>query len=287
MSAARGVAPDRAFSLARWRPVFVDDLMRIGRPHDGGYVVSRRSVQAAELLVGLGVNDDWSFEEDFQRYNPAVRVVGIDGSVSEEVFRERATRARIRSLGHLVRLQRWNATHYHREAMHWRARARAFRAFFSAGNRAFHQRYISDIEDGDNLTWSGLRGVEPALTGDDTPRVFVKIDIEGAEYRVLSQVLEDARRITGLVIEFHDCGVMWDRFAALMARMEDQFAVVHVHGNNWMPLIPGAACPTTLEVSLLSRVLLPDSPVPSRATYPIAGLDMPNHPERPDYPLAF
>ena len=34
--------------------------------------------------------------------------------------------------------------------------------------------------------------------------VFLKIDIEGSEYRILNDILENKEKLVGLVIEFHD-----------------------------------------------------------------------------------
>ena len=43
------------------------DLVRIGRDHDGGYLVSASDIENSQLLISLGVNDDWSFEEQFKK----------------------------------------------------------------------------------------------------------------------------------------------------------------------------------------------------------------------------
>jgi hypothetical protein len=279
---------DQLFSLARWRPVAVDDLVRVGRAHDGGYVISRRCIEATKVLVGMGINDDWSFERDFVERSPAVRVIGLDGSVSDEIFHGRAGQAATLAIGYFLRLKRWLMTEQRQEAARWRERARGFREFFGAENRVFYRKFVSDVDDDAHVTWSSLRRLEPALTRDEAlPAVFVKVDIERSEYRVLTDVLQDAARINGLAIEFHECDILWERFAELMDRLQERFAVVHIHGNNWARLIPGTTCPTTLEVSLVNRALLPATLSPSSRAYPIAGLDMPNNRERDDYRLTF
>jgi hypothetical protein len=288
VNTAERSALESRHSLAPWRPVAVDDLIRVGRAHDGGYVISRRCLEATKVLVGMGINDDWSFERDFVQRNPTVRVIGIDGSVSDEVFRDRARKAMTMAIGYFIRLKRWLMTEQRQEVARWRERGRAFQEFFGADNRVFYEKFVSDIDDGAHLTWSTLRRLEPALVEDHpVPAVFVKVDIERSEYRVLADLLEDAPRINGLAIEFHDCDILWERFTDLMARLQDRFAVVHMHGNNWSPLISGTACPQVLEVSLVNRALLPATLSPSTETYPIPGLDMPNNRERDDYRLTF
>ncbi len=47
---------------ADFRPQDVGDLMRVGRPYDGGYVVPRSALMAADHMISVGINDDWSFE---------------------------------------------------------------------------------------------------------------------------------------------------------------------------------------------------------------------------------
>ncbi|HEX2540118.1 MAG TPA: hypothetical protein VHM00_03445 [Caldimonas sp.] len=71
-------APD----LARLRPVPVDDLVRLGRDHDGGYVVSERCFRDCGVLIGLGINTDWSFEEAVLARRPGMALIGVDGTVS-------------------------------------------------------------------------------------------------------------------------------------------------------------------------------------------------------------
>ena len=47
------------------KPKYNYDLIRIGRDNDGGYLVEKKSFENTECLISLGINDDWSFEEDF------------------------------------------------------------------------------------------------------------------------------------------------------------------------------------------------------------------------------
>src|SRR4051812_4791232 len=71
------------------------ELIRIGRDSDGGYLVEPRSLYNADVLVGLGINDDWSFERDFLERN-RVPLFAFDGSISYKVFVRRAVRTLFR-----------------------------------------------------------------------------------------------------------------------------------------------------------------------------------------------
>ncbi len=72
-----------------------------------------------------------------------------------------------------------------------------------------------------------------------------------------------------------------------MTALQQAFAIVHIHGNNYAPLVKGTELPNSIEVTAVNRALLPADLRPSRAEYPITGLDQPNHAGRPDYQLKF
>jgi hypothetical protein len=272
--------------LAPYRPIALDDLVRVGRDHDGGYVIPRRALSAARALVGLGISADWSFEEAFARANPGARVVGVDGSVSAAVFRRWARDHFVQAWRGALRAKRSVALPHLRTACGHLGDARALTRFFDGRDRRFVSRYFGPADGPDCVCWATLCR-EHGLPGGGDGGVFLKMDIEGAEYQTLGGLLAHADCITGAVVEFHDLDREWDRFAELMDACCGPFAVAHLHGNNWAPLIPGTRTPTVLEVSFVNRRLLDAPPVPSAAALPLPGLDMPCHPERPDYALAF
>ncbi|HEX8360058.1 MAG TPA: hypothetical protein VF613_08125 [Longimicrobium sp.] len=277
-------APTPRRSLGAYRPVQLRDLVRLGRDNDGGYVVSERVCAATRTILALGISTDWSFESAFHARNPAVRVIGVDGSVSAQVFRRGAKARLAAALRALSRLRYREMRFEIAECRELLRLARGLEDFFGQNGR-FCERFITASESPRSITWQSLIAEIPAEVRD-VGGVFVKMDIEGAEYEVLPEVLRDASSLSGMVIEFHDCDLHWDAFADLMDRAMTDFVVVHVHGNNWRPLIPGTAVPSTLEVTLLHRRLIGEEPA-SQASYPLAGLDQPCHPDRPDYTLSF
>jgi hypothetical protein len=57
------------YDLNRFHPIQMDNLIRLGRDWDGGYVVSKDQIEKTETLLSFGINDDWSFEIDFEKRN--------------------------------------------------------------------------------------------------------------------------------------------------------------------------------------------------------------------------
>ena len=59
---------------------------------------------------------------------------------------------------------------------------------------------------------------------------FLKIDIEGDEYKILDQIILFSNRISGLVIEFHDVGKNINIIENFIKSFE--LELVYVHINN-------------------------------------------------------
>ena len=59
-----------------------NDLVRIGKDYDGGYLVSTVDIDKSEVLIGLGINYDWSFEENFLKHKN-VPVFAYDASINK------------------------------------------------------------------------------------------------------------------------------------------------------------------------------------------------------------
>jgi hypothetical protein len=52
-----------------FQPFHCDDLIRLGKNNDGGYLVNKQDVNNSKKLLSLGIGEDWSFEKDFISIN--------------------------------------------------------------------------------------------------------------------------------------------------------------------------------------------------------------------------
>lgn len=274
-------------SITPFRPVDTDDLVRVGAPNDGGYVINERCLLRVRALVGLGISANWDFEEDFQRRNPACRVVGIDRSVSSMLLRIRGVRYYVKAAWYYL-TGRWDtAAAKRRRAAQLISLAQPFQRFFTHDGNTFIRKLLGAAPSFRTTTWDGDE-LRAALEGCESDHsIFVKMDIEGSEYATLPMLLSDARRIAGLAVEFHDCGRRWSELRALLDALQREFVVTHVHANNYRPLVEGTTLPYALEVTFLNRALLTGPPIASRHAYPRTGLDAPNDHRAPDLPLHF
>ena len=90
-------------------------------------------------------------------------------------------------------------------------------------------------------------------------RVFLKIDIEGAEWDAFSDVPDHLwSNVQGLAIEFHDLHrrATHSRVVALVRKLNEHFVLYHVNGNNYqgsVRLFPGKRIPIALEASDIRR----------------------------------
>ena len=213
----------------QFHPHACADLIRIGRDGDGGYLVSQTDVMAAEVLIGLGINDDWSFEEHFSQLNNC-DLFAYDASVGEKKFRKKLLRA-IPKFFNFKILSRALKTYL------------GYKRFFR-GNKHHIEQFVG-------LDYPPLHvGFDHVLTKINARKAFLKIDIEGSEYRVLDQLLANTDLITGMVCEFHDCDLHLDAISRFIADLD--MTLVHVHANNTSP-VKDQQLPLVLELTFSSN----------------------------------
>lgn len=261
------------------QPVECPDIQRLGSPCDGGYLVPLKAIRRATLLISCGLSVDWTFERDVRRINPGIAIDAYDHTVGRKLFRKSVARGAFSVIGRALALSPRGAKSSYQKL---RTAIDYFRFF--RGKVRHHQNRVWYNNDRDSVTLTDML----RRTSDSTPcSVFAKIDIEGSEYRFLPDLVDHAERFSGMVVEFHDIDICADQFNRCIRELKQYFHVVHVHGNNYGDLSIRHEFPNTLEISFIHKSLL--SPLPSQLTkpLPIAGLDTPNDPTRPDYPLHF
>lgn len=269
--------------LSSMRPIETDDLVRLGRDADGGYLINQSAVANSDL-ISFGINDDWSFELDFvNRFSGNVTM--YDASVSLAKFRTdlanlvfdpfslnfiyRIFRIKNTFFSHLLRLGNSYKT--------WSS----FKNFIAKPRVKFYSKYVSNIDSGNFMSISTLFSNLP-----ENKIYFFKIDIEGDEYRILDELCNNSTFISGMVIEFHDLDVMQVNFLNLLDRIKSEFYITHIHANNFNKEHPVIGIPAVWEITFLNKKFHNVPPQLVVANYPIH-LDRRNTEEHLDYSFSY
>lgn len=253
-------------------PVEIADLIRLGQVGDGGYVLPRICIEQAEVLLSFGLSANWEFEKAFlkEKENNRVDIYVYDHTVDASYLRK----YRIKSLVHLF---------LSRQKKFWAAfkMARGYETFFDSKN-ATH--YLEKVSYKDGPDESSIKTILSRI--DKNKKIFLNMDIEGSEYRVMDDLINYADRFVGMGIEFHELDILRRNFWELHEIISKYFAVAHIHVNNVAGLGPDDF-PNILEITYINRNLFKQEPRASSKLYPLEELDMPNSIDREDYLLSF
>lgn len=207
-------------------------LLRLGRINDGGYLINSADIQEAEVLLSFGVNDDWSFEEQFLSRND-IPLFAYDGSMGLQSFMKAFKRSipfGLKSTGR-----------------HWK-NVRQYKNFFQ-GPRVHIKKFVGLDNPPKHVS---LETIFSELERRNLKKAFLKIDIEGWEYRLLGDLLKYSDRIVGAAIEFHDVDLHADRIKEFLKMWP--LKLVHTHCNNFAP-IAADGTPMVVECSFSAQSL--------------------------------
>lgn len=118
--------------------------------------------------------------------------------------------------------------------------------------------------------------------GGEAP--LLKIDIEGWEYEVIESIPQDLlEKSPVLLLEVHNLDTKLDKFVQMMEKINQTFALVHIHPNNWGITfdVDGYPFPEVLELSFVNKKYTP-ALEEVILDLPLADLDRKNHSRRPD-----
>lgn len=249
-----------------FRPAVEADLVRVGRDYDGGYLVSPESIANTEILVSFGICTDWSFEEDF-RSRKTVPVVAYDHTITPAFWRQQILLSSVRGA-----FLRRSPLDVFRDVRLYRK----YKRFFSTQGVVHRQEMIG-------LACNGATDLRMVIADREPLRgAFLKVDIEGSEYRILDQLVDAQGRMSGMVIEFHDCDLHRERIRDFIRDFD--LPLVHIHPNNYGG-VDDAGDPLVLEMTFKRQGA--SDRIRRNGSFPVMGLDQPNDPEREELPLRF
>lgn len=252
--------------LADFQPYKYENLVRRGSIHDGGYLIP--SDLGANLLISFGLGYDWKFELDLIRHKQVNEFVVFDHTIS---------------VSNLVKKLLFRKPKLNSYVFVFIVILRYLRDFILF-RYAHVRKRISAIGGPENCDTLNVPQVFEVYASDPETTVFLKIDIEGAEYEIIDQIIFSSRQIKVLVIEFHDIQIRSEEFVKSMSELKSKFALIHTHVNNYGK-VDTKGIPDICEFTFINLGLF--EPTYKVNKLPITGLDSPTTPSRPDFETVF
>ncbi len=244
------------FRLLKPQNIFLNKK-RVGPLEDGGYVMPEFVLDNCSALFTYGVGNDSRYEVEFaQTYKKPVYLFDHLIFAPIEGYEEHQKNKQIE----MLRYWSENGCTFINNGLG-----------FEPNCKDFYENYKElNIND----------------------HVFLKIDIEGGEYDYFlnTDINNFENTVMGMSLEVHwiNSPQYNEKLYNILKKISKYFILCHVHGNNWGNTFEfeGYMIPETLELSFINKKFV-EMHVPDDQEYPIAGLDVPNNPSKPDYSLDF
>ena len=230
-------------------------LVRVGRDFDGGYLVGKDTILNSDTLVSFGINDDWSFERDFKNINSETKVICYDDKPILKYLFKKLIIDTIFLFSHLKVNKIFVLTKKIIYFLKDKKKLKFIKKKIAYGDL---KEIVKDIES--NF-------------------IFLKIDIEGFEYRILEDILLYQKKFTGIIIEFHDIDYHKDLIKNFINKLN--LSLVHIHPNN-NSLTDNNDDPTCVEITFEKKPIASEEEL-----YFPNELDMRNNPKKKDILLNF
>jgi len=248
-------------------------LVRVGSFDDGGYVVPLLNIKDSEVLISMGISDNWDFEKDFSKISNA-KILAYDDSINSEYWINRFKKDLVKFL----KLKIFKPRKLYKMFQYL-----DFVLFFKKNKKnQFFLKRVGNDKNSINFEEINLNEIK------DNNQVFLKIDIEGSEYEILDQIVSIKKKILGIVIEFHDVTSNFDKIKSFLKAIEDDLKLVHIHANNYS-LKEFDQFPDAIELTISNINKLSDKEHGTTESheYPLEGLDFPNSKRSPEIKIIF
>jgi len=243
------------------KPDGLYDLIRVGKDNDGGYLVCKNSINKSDILISFGISDDFSFEEGFKKFNN-VKIISFDPIVSNFFFIKKI----------IKNLLKFNFKVFCHNVINYIK----FKKFFDNKNNILIKKKIGK---GGSLPYEHIDFNEIIKLTNNCSSIFLKIDIEGDEYKVLDDIINNDELINSIVIEFHNADLHMNKIINFINDIN--LSLVHIHPNNYSNYEKNEI-PSSLEMTFSKNPEL----INNEVTFP-HHLDQKNNPDAEDFKLLF
>lgn len=258
---------------SQFKPDIEVGLARLGRDHDGGYIVPNACLKTSTFLLAGGYGNDFSFETAFLSLSSSNVVHLYDYSISFPILFKNLIKGLLKQI---LRQKDYGFKYHFRNLVQ-------FLKLRSSSISYFNIKLASNDLSKEVDIFKAIHefSVTPLANS-----VFCKLDIEGSEYELIDGICESSSSISGLVIEFHDLENRYDQFTNALGKLRRDFYLVHNHPNNFAG-VGKNGIPRVLEITFISKDLCTDERKPYVAEYSILDIDQQNDPNSENLVLKF
>lgn len=230
------------------------DLIRLGGSNDGGYLIGYNSIIKSQKLITFGVGENWEFEKDFLNKNKNCKIFCYD----HKPILKHLIRLFFISLLFLPTSPSFKFLNY---------LMKIFNFFKTRKKINFITKHVS------------YGSLDKLLTNNLDNNIFLKIDIEGSEYRLLEEIIKHEEKFIGLIIEFHNADIHKKIIHDFFIRFN--LKLTHIHSCNCGQLDANGD-PLVFELTFEKdpKIIGEHPKIPNK-------LDMKNNPKKQDIQLFF
>ena len=243
------------------------NLVRVGPKTDGGYIIDKRILKKSKILITCGLNDDWEFEREYKKKNQKTQIIAYDHTVNKRFWLSRFTKDII-SLLLLKKLKITKILDVFKYI--------DYLLFFRNNNKHFEKKIVFKRRNNNEITIPDILA--------NYNEIFLKVDIEGDEYKILNDIKRYSTKIVFLIIEFHDIDKNIKKIRNFINKLD--LKIIHIHGNNYGGIDKNNN-PKVIELSLLNSKKIKLKKILSKRKYPINNLDYKNFKRRSDIEIKF
>ena len=258
-------------SLKYILPYKTKDLVRFGNKFDSGYVISKKALKNANFLLSFGMSNNWSFEENFLKFNLKNKIHIYDHTVGYKFFLINL----IKSIKRLFYFKSnfENISNKFKDLIGY--------YIIKNNNRVKHlQIKVS------NKNLDKEENLKKIFSKIKDKKIILSIDIEGDEYKIINEIVKYDKLIHLLIVEFHFIDRKKTLFKKILINLKKKFDIIHIHGNNYTSYCKDGM-PITLEITMRNRKIYPIKKKFYVKKFPNKILDFPNFKDQKDLRFFF
>tara|TARA_B100002051_G_C16710781_1_gene626560 strand:- start:802 stop:1629 length:828 start_codon:yes stop_codon:yes gene_type:complete len=258
-----------------------DDLIRVGREKDGGYVIPKRILKSSNILFSGGIYTDWSFELDFIKFSRINKFFLVDKDTS--------IKSQFNHLKSFLKNKKVRSINKFKQLIHFFYNVPRIYAFRRFCKSKFIEAYLtsSNLKSSQENRMTTLGALIKRLNfkiKDNS--IFLKLDIEGSEWVMIPDILEISKYLSGIAMEVHDLDINGDYLNEFIIKSNKLgLNLIHVHPNNAGGYCEGTNLPRLLELTFIKSELLTEDELTAKKKKPfcyLKELDRPCDPNQPE-----